>query len=145
MTRTSPQSSAGHGATAFARTLDRNIQERVDVLATTDAGDIAAALRACDVLVQPYPDGVTTRRTSVMGALSTGVPVITSDGPLTEAVWRDSKAVSLVPAGNHAGFGERARALAADAAERHTLGCRGRRTYDEHFALAATVARLRRS
>ena len=135
---------AGRGADAFAQTLEPAIRDRVDVLSTTDAGEIAATLRACDVLVQPYPDGVTTRRTSVMAALSTGVPVITSDGPLTESVWRDSHAVALVPSGDYAGFGERARALAADAGTRRELGCRGRRAYDEHFALGATVARLRR-
>ena len=135
---------AGRGAEAFAQTLDGSIRQRVDVLATVDAGEIAAALRACDLLVQPYPDGVTTRRTSVMGALSTGVPVITTDGPLTEAVWRETNAVALVPAGDHAGIGDRARALAADAEARRALGCRGRRTYDQHFALPATVARLRR-
>ena len=49
--------------------------------------EAAAALRACDLLVQPYPDGVTTRRTSVMAALTTSVPVLTTDGPLTEPVW----------------------------------------------------------
>jgi glycosyltransferase involved in cell wall biosynthesis len=119
---------AGRGADAFAATLDASDRQRIDVLPTSAAAGIAAALRACDILVQPYPDGVTTRRTSVMGALSTGVAVITTDGPLTEAVWRDTEAVALVAAGDYAGIGERARvghSAAADAAPMtNTSRCR---------------------
>ena len=51
--------------------------------------DVAAALRACDVLAQPYPDGITTRRTSAMAGLEHGIATVTTSGELTEPVWAE--------------------------------------------------------
>jgi glycosyltransferase involved in cell wall biosynthesis len=135
---------AGRGAAGFAGTLAPGLRSRLDVVDDTDGTAIAMALRTCDLLVQPYPDGVTTRRTSVMAALTTGVPVITTRGPLTEAVWTDSRAVALVPPGDAVALAVEAATLAADPAARRELGARGRRLYDERFALPVTIERLRR-
>jgi glycosyltransferase involved in cell wall biosynthesis len=105
--------------------------------------DVAAALRACDLVVQPYPDGVTTRRTSVMAALANGVPVVTTDGPLTESIWQTSAGVSLVPAGRPSAIEAAAVALALDSDARGALAIRGRHLYDEQFSMERTVAVLR--
>ncbi|HYW09521.1 MAG TPA: hypothetical protein VE913_21345, partial [Longimicrobium sp.] len=40
--------------------------------------------------LQPYPDGVTARRTTAMAALANGVPLVTTDGAFTEPLWRGS-------------------------------------------------------
>jgi glycosyltransferase involved in cell wall biosynthesis len=135
---------AGSGSDAFARTLPADVRDRVDAAGRLPGIEAAAVLRACDLLVQPYPDGVTTRRTSIMAALTTSVPVLTTSGALTEPVWADSSAVALVPAGDVTALVDRAAALAADAAGRAALGARGRDLYDRQFALAVTIARLRR-
>jgi glycosyltransferase involved in cell wall biosynthesis len=134
----------GSGGEAFARTLPPEVRERVDATGRLSAAEAAASLRACDLIVQPYPDGVTTRRTSVMAALTTSVAVLTTDGPLTEPVWTRTSAVALAPAGDPGPFVERAAALAADPAARTALGARGRDLYDEQFALGVTIARMRR-
>ena len=42
------------------------LRNRVSAVGRASAHDISVQLQACDVLLQPYPDGVTTRRTSVM-------------------------------------------------------------------------------
>ena len=39
------------------------------------ATEIAEYLRACDLVIQPYPDGASGRRTTLMAALANGVPV----------------------------------------------------------------------
>ena len=39
---------------------------------------LAQHVRACDVLAQPYPDGISSRRTSAMAGLALGVPVVTT-------------------------------------------------------------------
>src|SRR6185503_18179964 len=49
--------------------------------------DLSRHVAACDVMLQPYPDGVTSRRTSVMAALSHGRPVVTTVGWLSESFW----------------------------------------------------------
>src|SRR5262249_61234455 len=69
-----------------------------------DAPRVAAALRACDVLLQPSPDGITTRRTSAMAGIANGVPTVTTAGVLTEPVWAETGAVAMAPAGDAAAF-----------------------------------------
>src|SRR5262245_7794914 len=107
------------------------------------ATDAAAALRGCDVLVAPFPDGVTTRRTSLMAALTTSRPVVTTDGPLTENVWRETGAVALVPVGDAVSFANEGGRLVHDGPCREARGARGRRVYDERFDLAHSVKALR--
>ena len=55
-------------------------------------------LQACDVLVQPYADGVSGRRTTTISALEHGLPVATTFGRLSEPFWRETAAVETVPA-----------------------------------------------
>jgi glycosyltransferase involved in cell wall biosynthesis len=133
----------GRGATAFSQQLGGAALGRVDVLDNHEGASIAAALRACDILVQPFPDGVTTRRTSMMAALSSGRPVVTTRGELTEPVW-DDEAVVMAPAVLMDSFVEEVTRLASDASRRRTIGMRGRQLYDERFALAGTIGRIRR-
>ena len=134
---------AGRGAEPFVHRLEHGARARMDVLREQDGLSIAAALRACDILVQPFPDGVTTRRTSMMAALSSGRPVVTTRGALTETVW-NGEGVAIAPADQPARFVDEVARLAADAARREVLGAQGRRLYDERFALAGTIGRLRR-
>lgn len=134
----------GGGGETFARALPADIRDRVDATGRLAGLDAAIALRRCDLLVQPYPDGVTTRRTSVMSGLTTGVPVLTTSGPLTESVWTRSSAVALAPAGDLTAMADAAVRLAGDPAERTALGGRGRALYDAEFALDRTISRMRR-
>ena len=107
--------------------------------------DVAAALRACDLLVQPYPDGVTTRRTSVMAGLANGVAIVTTDGFLTEAVWRETGAARLTPTAQPTQVACAVRQLIDAPADRAALGESARRTYEERFSIARTVEKLRAS
>jgi glycosyltransferase involved in cell wall biosynthesis len=134
----------GRGGEAFARRLPPDVRDRVDATGPMTGAEVGAALRACDLLVQPYPDGVTTRRTSVMAALTTSVPVVTIAGPLTEPVWADTTAVALAAAGDVPALVAIAARLAGDPAARAALGARGRELYVGRFALDVTIARMRR-
>ena len=134
----------GGGGEAFAGALPPDVRDRVDATGRLSGLQAAAALRACDLLVQPYPDGVTTRRTSVMSGLTTGVPVLTSSGALTESVWARSSAVALAPAGDVKAFVAAAARLSTDPRERAALGARGLALYDAEFALDITIERMRR-
>ena len=51
---------------------------------------VSLHLQACDLMIQPYIDGVSTRRTTVMAALAHGLPVVTALGFLSEPFWSDS-------------------------------------------------------
>jgi glycosyltransferase involved in cell wall biosynthesis len=132
----------GRGSETFAALISRShpdLTGRVRASGALAPAEVPAALRACDIVVQPYPDGVTTRRTSVMAGLASGVATVTTDGALTEPVWAATAAVALVPAGDAGAIAAAAVALLQDADARVALGEAGRRAYDTHFALDRTV------
>lgn len=136
----------GRDGDRFLRDLVRRVPaaaERVHATGEIAAADVAIALAACDVLFQPYPDGVTTRRTSVMAGLQNGIATISTAGPLTERVWRDTGAVVLAPRGDTAAAVAHIRRLLDDRTARRAQAERGGDAYEQHFAIDLTVARLR--
>jgi glycosyltransferase involved in cell wall biosynthesis len=107
------------------------------------ADEAAAHLAACDLLVQPYPDGASTRRGTLMAGLALGRPIVTTHGALTEPFWRDSGAVALAPAGNLCDCVDLAERLLSDHAAREALGGRAAALYAGRFALDQLIATLR--
>ena len=57
---------------------------------------VAAHLQACDVLLQPYADGVSSRRGSVMAGLANRLPVVTNLGALSEPLWAETSGAMVV-------------------------------------------------
>jgi glycosyltransferase involved in cell wall biosynthesis len=108
-----------------------------------DAREVSHHVAACDLMLQPYPDGVSSRRTSVMVALAHGRPVVTTTGPLTEQLWGEARGVAICPVGDSEAL---ARACAAflthspEAADRSTSA---RALYASQFDLRHTLAMLR--
>jgi glycosyltransferase involved in cell wall biosynthesis len=99
-------------------------------------------IAACDLLIQPYPDGATTRRTSLMVGLSHGKPIVTTASQVTEPIWEQSRAVGLTPSGDAEAFVKLLRELLRDPAERARLSQSARRLYEERFDISHTLAAL---
>jgi hypothetical protein len=114
---------------------------RVSATGTLNAGDLSAHIAACDVLLQPYPDGVTSRRTTAMAGLFAGVPVVTTEGKLTERFWREG-AVKLADVGDVEAMVQHVMQLLADPGERRRQAEAGRAFYDRWFDVRHTVAAL---
>jgi glycosyltransferase involved in cell wall biosynthesis len=128
--RNSEQAAAGFG------------DNRVTATGPLPSAAVSIHLRACDLLVQPFPDGVSSRRTSAMAGLANGVPVVTNLGPLSEPVWAGG-AVAAAPEPDPSAVAALAADLANDPKARAELGRRGANLYRETFALEQTIARLR--
>jgi glycosyltransferase involved in cell wall biosynthesis len=105
--------------------------------------EVSIHLSACDVMLQPYPDGISTRRTSAMAGLAHGRALATTDGWLTEAIWRESSAVALSPAGDARALAESAGRLAADRDAARRMGASARALYDARFDIRHTIEVLR--
>lgn len=104
---------------------------------------LSLALQACDVMIQPYPDGISTRRGSVMAALAHGRAVVTTNGVATEPLWAQSGAVVMAPVGDHDAMQSLIARLVADEGERLRMASAARKLYAERFALRHTIAALR--
>jgi glycosyltransferase involved in cell wall biosynthesis len=113
---------------------------RVSATGEIVAGELGHHLRACDLLVQPYPDGATTRRTSLMAPLACGVPTVATLGTWSEPIWHGARdAIEFVPAGDPGAIVARCQGLANDPARRRSLGYGGRSFYEQHFTMDRTL------
>lgn len=136
----------GRGSAAAAADLRRafpELQGRIAGAGGLGSRELSAHLQACDVMLQPYVDGASTRRTTLMAALAHGVPVVTTIGRLSEPFWSGSPAVSAVPAGDIEGLIHAAVTLAGDPARRRQQAGAAREAYEARFALAHVISALR--
>jgi hypothetical protein len=140
----------GGGSKAFREQLILDcpdLEKQIHAVGHIDARDprLSLHLSACDLLLQPYPDGVTSRRTTVMAGLCHGRPIITTSGALTEPFWQSSGAVSLAPAGDVDAFVDLTLRVLNSAQERALLGETGRKLYQREFDITRIVELLRGS
>jgi glycosyltransferase involved in cell wall biosynthesis len=134
----------GDGGPAFADRLRRTLpalEGRIVAPGRLPAERLSVHLQACDVAVQPYPDGVSARRTTVMAALANGVPVVTTAGAFTEPDWI-SAGVPLVPAGDPGALAAAVLDLLDDLPRRRRLARAGRDFYARRFSLDRTLSLL---
>jgi len=110
------------------------------ILSTTE---ISAYIGACDLMVQPYIDGMSTRRTAAMAALASGRALLTTEGHSTEPFWTGCSQVAIVPANDPGALIVRARQLLDDDRERGRMAEAGQRLYIALFnaPLSAQVLR----
>jgi glycosyltransferase involved in cell wall biosynthesis len=118
------------------------LTSRVSATGRLNAGDLAAHVAACDVLLQPYPDGVTSRRTTAMAGLFVRVPVVTTRGKLTERLWQDGSPMRLANVGDTDALVRHVVQLLADPTERQRQADAGHAFYDRWFDVRHTVAAL---
>jgi glycosyltransferase involved in cell wall biosynthesis len=105
---------------------------RIHATGFLDDAALSSHLSACDVLIQPYPDGVTARRGSMLAPLAHGCPVVTNPSPRTEKLWKETQAVVLAPA-TGSDFRRAVLRLQADALERSRVSTAARETYLLYF------------
>jgi hypothetical protein len=78
-----------------------------------------------------------------MAGLANARAIVTSDGRLTENVWRRTRCVALTPASDAAALAHATRELLDDPSARTMLQSRAAATYASCFALQHTIDALR--
>lgn len=119
-----------------------DLAARVRATGVLRAEDLSRHLQTCDLLIQPYPEGITSRRTSAMASLAHGLAVSTTEGSASEPIWRQRQAVSLVAANDPGAMVNEAVRLLQDRCARLELGARARALYEERFAVRHTLTAL---
>jgi hypothetical protein len=136
----------GRGGSEFAARFSRAypaLAERFHATGPLDPEPLAAHLAAASIMVQPYPDGVSCRRSSTMAGLALGVAVVTCSGIFTESIWAESRAVALAKNCTAAEIAAAAEALLANPSEILQLAKRASTLYETKFKVSNTIAALR--
>jgi glycosyltransferase involved in cell wall biosynthesis len=136
----------GRGSESFLEELagsDAVMRNRITALDGVSSNVASASLAACDLVVQPYQDGISTRRGSAMAALAMGVPIVTNEGFLSEPLWRESGVVRLVSGNSPESFVDAVEDLLYADDLRAALSSASRAFYRAHFAVERTLSKLR--
>lgn len=102
----------------------------------------AAALQASTVMLQPYPDGVSTRRGTAMACLANGRPLVTTVGTLSESFWQRRGIGVVADASETRRLGELAAGLLCEHERCERLSGQELELYASRFAISNTVDRI---
>jgi len=111
---------------------------RVRRLGWLPADALSRTLRALDIAVAPFIDGLSLRRTSAMAALAHGVPLVSSRGPLFDPALADA----TICAGDPEEFTAELRRLIDDPGARRALGVRGEAFHRSSASVEVAAAQV---
>ncbi len=130
---------------AFRQVLVKQYPHAADRIRTTGrlhVSEVAGHMRSCNALLQLYPDGASAARGTLIGALASGVPVVTTASPATDRVLLDSQTM-LFPRATPQAIRTALELLRQDPALARDLGARAQSLYKESFQPAVIVTRIR--
>ena len=135
----------GAGAQFRSKLLQKHprLAGRIHSTGVLSASELSLHISACDVIIQPYPDGASSRRGSLMAGLSHAKAIVTTVGHGTEDLWVESNAVAVASTGDTDLFARLVNELCADPEERARLGQAAGSLYRQRFDIAHTIAKLR--
>jgi glycosyltransferase involved in cell wall biosynthesis len=118
---------------------------RVLAIGPLPESDVSIHIGACDVMLQPYPDGITSRNTSALAGLAHGKATATTTGRFSEDFWPRSGAVSLAPDQDADALARATIGLLNDRDRAKAMGCAALKLYRDVFDLEHTIVALRRA
>jgi glycosyltransferase involved in cell wall biosynthesis len=133
-----------HSHDLRARLINQHPSASLRIFSTgvLQSPELSCALAACELMVQPYPDGVSTRRGSVAALLAHRRVIVTTSGAATEALWSESGAVALAPSDDPAALRNLIGTTIRNQQVRHHYERAGAALYESRFALRHTIAAL---
>lgn len=138
----------GGESEAFAtelRTRHPRFAERIAATGRLPAAGLSIALQACDAMLQLYPEGVSSRRGTIMAVLEHGLPAVLNLGESSESLWSDCGAVAVADPNAPGAPTDAISALLRSAELRDRIRSAGRELYAQKFAVERTADLLLQS
>lgn len=107
-----------------------------------DATTVSHVLQCLDLLLLPFIDGVSERRTSFMAGLAHGTPIATTVGHNTGPTLQTAGICALTLANEPADFTDQVLNLLRQPELRQAMGQRGRAYYQQHYDWPVVVNHL---
>jgi glycosyltransferase involved in cell wall biosynthesis len=130
---------------SFREELTKKFPHAADRIKTTGRLNVAHVgehMRRCDALLQLYPEGAMAARGTLIGAMASGVPVVSNAGPITDRLLLESNAM-LFTDQSVKSVGDAIELLRENPALAGEIGTRAQRLYLDCFEPAVIVSRLR--
>jgi glycosyltransferase involved in cell wall biosynthesis len=123
--------------------LDISREIAVDTPGHLEADELSVRLRASDVLLLPFFDGLSTRRTTLMAGLAHGLPVVGLYGTETDDVLTGCpEALTMTPVGDINAYARATLELANHPERLRASGESGHQLYAKHFDWPVTASRV---
>lgn len=135
----------GRKSEKFVATFKRNYPNLANQIESTGELDqvaISAHIQACDIMIQPYPDGVTAKRTSILASLLHEKAILTTSGNNSELFWSKRKCVLLYKEGSDLDFITQFEQIIYDSSVKKRLELKAKETYQLFFSLNSTIQKL---
>jgi glycosyltransferase involved in cell wall biosynthesis len=113
--------------------------DRIYSLENGDHETVSVWLQACDLMLQPYPDGISTRRGSAMACFANRAPVVSNLGVLSEDLWRTELTEGFANEPNVDRLVSTAIKFIESPSMRSQAAAAGKRLYDQKFAVENTI------
>ncbi|MGH9867792.1 MAG: hypothetical protein ACREAA_06475 [Candidatus Polarisedimenticolia bacterium] len=136
----------GRGGEAFVERMTGehpHLKGRLFASGALEGAAMADHLKACDMLVQPYDDGVTSRRGTLMAGLALGLPIVTNGGRSAEPSFAQEGAVAMAATPDPLAIAALAERTLASEEERARLSRRAASLYQEKFSIEHSIRTLR--
>jgi len=119
-----------------------HLSDRVTAPGKQELEQLSIGLSACDLMLQAYGGGISTRNTSLMAILQHGKPLVATRGHVTDPEWDAWDVVDLAQVGDSEGLAERAIELLENQPLRQTKGAAGKELYEKLFSINRLVETL---
>ena len=126
---------------AYIKELPDYLRERIFCTGYCSSEDVSRYLSITDIFLLPLIDGISSRRTTLMTALKHGVPVVSTNGFLTDDIFLQENFTLLSPSTDKALFVANVVRMADDDTLRKNMGKRGKEAYEKYFSERLMIER----
>lgn len=119
-----------------------HLEKRVTAPGVQAHRELSVGLSACDVMLQAYTGGISTRNTSIMSVLSHGKPSVGTKGHVTDSEWDEWGVVDLFTKEADREMASKVCELMADAPTRLAVGQKAWALYEKYFIPQRMVEKL---
>ncbi|MBC7881216.1 MAG: glycosyltransferase [Anaerolineae bacterium] len=132
----------GSGGEQLRKLCPTHLHPMLTTTGALECEAVSTHLQLVDLLISPFLDGISTRRSSAMSCLAHGLPLLTTSGRLSDALWHKAFGDQLIPVENEDAYFEAAYQLCLKEAKRRELAYTSHALYQNQFTWGQITQRL---